>query len=207
VDGIAAVTARIGEIQGLVASLAPPRVAAAQAGPAAGRADFATTLEQARTGLALGGPASAAGPGPTAGAASLARTADGVPVELAAYGNGKVPATALTPLGTGDHRLWAPAAESFRALEQAAARDGVTIKVTDSYRSYESQVDVARRKGLYSEGGLAAKPGTSDHGWGLSVDLSLDGKALSWMRTNAARFGFAEDVPREPWHWTYTAGA
>jgi hypothetical protein len=42
---------------------------------------------------------------------------------------------------------------------------GVDIGVTDSYRSYDAQVDVARRKGLYSQGGLAATPGTSDHGW------------------------------------------
>lgn len=200
-DGIASVTARIGQIQGLVASLAPPRVTApAHLGTA--RPDFATTLEQARSGLAPAAPTAAG----LTGAASTARTADGVPVALAAYGNGKVPSAALTPIGTGDHRLWAPAAESFRALEQAAAKDGVTIKVTDSYRSYESQVDVARRKGLYSEGGLAARPGTSEHGWGLSVDLSLDAKAQSWMRANAGRFGFEENVPREPWHWTFTSG-
>jgi len=204
VDGIAAVTARIGEIQGLMANLAPPRVVQTGAAPAPGapRADFATTLEQARAATS----APAYGTSGASVGASTARRADGVPLALAAYGNGKVPPSALTPIGRGDHRLWAPAAEAFRGLEQAAAADGVTIKVTDSYRSYESQVDVARRKGLYSEGGLAAKPGTSEHGWGLSVDLSLDGRAQAWMRTNAARFGFEENVPREPWHWTFTSG-
>jgi hypothetical protein len=80
---------------------------------------------------------------------------------------------------------------------------GVDIGVTDSYRSYDAQVDVARRKGLYSQGGLAATPGTSDHGWGMSLDLDLDSRALSWMRANAGRYGFVEDVPREPWHWTF----
>jgi D-alanyl-D-alanine carboxypeptidase len=200
VDGIAAVTARIGEIQGLMAALAPPR---AMAAPTASRGDFASTLALARSAGAAS-PASAAS-SPTA-VGSTARTASGAPAALAAYGNGKIPAAALTPLGHGDHRLWAPAAEAFRAMEQAAAKDGVTLKVTDSYRSYEGQVDVARRKGLYAEGGLAAKPGTSEHGWGLSVDLSLDGRAQSWMRTHGARFGFEENVPREPWHWTFTSG-
>ena len=57
-------------------------------------------------------------------------------------------------------------------------------------------MDLARRKGLYSQGGLAAKPGTSDHGWGRSTDLDLDSKALTWMRANGAKYGFAEDVPR-----------
>ena len=129
------------------------------------------------------------------------------PAELVAYGNGKIPPTALSSIGEGNHRMWAPAAQSFSELRKAAAADGVTIGVTDSYRSYDQQVDLAKRKGLYSQGGLAATPGTSNHGWGLSLDLDLDPKALSWMRANAERHGFVEDVPREPWHWTYHGGA
>ncbi|QGG97136.1 hypothetical protein GH723_14760 [Actinomarinicola tropica] len=61
----------------------------------------------------------------------------------------------------------------------------------------------ATEKGLYSQGGLAATPGTSNHGWGLSVDLDLNPASEAWMKANAPRFGFVEDVPREPWHWTY----
>jgi zinc D-Ala-D-Ala carboxypeptidase len=130
--------------------------------------------------------------------------AKGIPLELLAYGNGRIPADALSPIGGGNgHRLWTPAARSFEALRAAAAQDGVTVGITDSYRSFEAQVDVARRKGLYSQGGLAAVPGTSNHGWGLSLDLRLDAPAQGWMRQNAGRYGFVEDVPREPWHWTY----
>lgn len=130
--------------------------------------------------------------------------ARGVPVELRAHGNGRIPASALSAVGGVDgHRLWAPAARSLEALRAAAARDGVTIGVTDSYRPYDVQVDLVRRKGLYSEGGLAAVPGTSDHGWGIAVDLDLDSRAQAWMRANAGRYGFVEDVPREPWHWAY----
>jgi LAS superfamily LD-carboxypeptidase LdcB len=84
-----------------------------------------------------------------------------------------------------------------------AKRAGVNIGITDSYRSYTEQVDLAKRKGLYSQGGLAAKPGTSDHGWGLATDLDLDSKAQTWMRANAGKYGFVEDTPREPWHWAY----
>lgn len=134
-----------------------------------------------------------------------ARTVDGVPGELAVYGNGKVPRTALQEVGTTGHRLWAPAGQALESLMAAAARDGVQIGITDSYRSYEAQVDVAERKGLYTQGGLAAVPGTSAHGWGLAVDLDLDAKAQAWMRTNGERFGFVEDTPREPWHWVYRA--
>ena len=119
------------------------------------------------------------------------------------YENGRLPDEALTSIGVGSHRLSAPAASAFTKMTAAAEAEGVDIGVTDSYRSYDAQVDVANRKGLYSQGGLAAKPGTSDHGLGLALDLDLDAKALSWMRANAGRFGFVEDTPRESWHWKF----
>lgn len=125
------------------------------------------------------------------------------PGDLASYGNGRIPRQALSPIGVGDHRLHAPAADAFKRMRADAAAAGVNIGVTDAYRSYEDQVDIARRKGLYSQGGLAAEPGTSNHGWGLSLDLQLDSRAQEWMRNNAGRYGFVEDVPREPWHWTF----
>ena len=190
-DGISAVTTRISEIRALLhpASMqtaSPVRQAAGSTSLGAGRAaglSFADAL------------ARAAGP-PDADALSV--------TELkATYANGRIPATALAPIGDSGHRLAAPAAAAFGDLQAAARRDGVSIGVTDSYRSYDAQVDVARRKGLYSQGGLAAQPGTSQHGWGLAVDLDLDSRAQAWMRANGPRFGFVEDTPREPWHWAY----
>jgi hypothetical protein len=38
---------------------------------------------------------------------------------------------------------------------------------------------------------------------GLAVDLDLNAQA--WTRAIAARFGFTENTPREPWHWKCTA--
>lgn len=126
------------------------------------------------------------------------------PAELKAYGNGRVPQHALEPIGQGGHRLYAPAARAWQGLVEAAAADGVDMKITDSYRSYDQQVDLVRRKGLYSEGGLGATPGTSNHGWGLAVDANVnDPRTLEWIRTNGWRFGFVEAVPREPWHWEF----
>jgi len=127
----------------------------------------------------------------------------GIPTDLAAYGNGKIPSNALQEVGNTGHRLWAPAAQQLTDLIADAKRDGVTIGITDSYRSYDEQVDLAKRKGLYSRGGLAAKPGTSEHGWGMATDLDLNAKALSWMRANASKYGFEDNVPRESWHWAY----
>jgi D-alanyl-D-alanine carboxypeptidase len=148
-----------------------------------------------------------AGQSPTAQAPTAVYSTEmgpaGPPPELAAYGNGRIPAEALASVEQGTHRLWAPAAAAFQQMEEAATRDGVAFRVSDSYRSYDQQVTLAERKGLYSEGGLAARPGTSNHGWGRSLDLDTNGGAVEWLRANAARFGFHEDVPREPWHWTF----
>jgi zinc D-Ala-D-Ala carboxypeptidase len=127
----------------------------------------------------------------------------GIPEDLAAYGNGRIPASALEKVGNTRHKLWAPAAESLTKMMADAEKDGVKIGITDSYRPYAEQVDLARRKGLYSQGGLAAKPGTSEHGWGMATDLDLNSKALAWMRQNAEKYGFVNNVARENWHWAY----
>jgi LAS superfamily LD-carboxypeptidase LdcB len=129
------------------------------------------------------------------------------PSELLSWGNGRIPASLLDSIGQGDHRLARDAAAAFKAMAADARRDGVILSVSDSYRSLDEQAAMVERQGHYGEGGLAAEPGTSAHGWGLAVDLDLNGRATTWMRANAARYGFAEDVPREPWHWTYRATA
>jgi D-alanyl-D-alanine carboxypeptidase len=202
-DGITGVQQRIAQIQSMFAPLAPPAVRAPVQSQPTGQA-FADVLAKvsAPTATTTRAVPSAA----VTAAAKAGHKHVSPPPELARYGNGRIPAGALSEIGRGAHRLWAPAAASFRQLAAAAARDGVRIGVTDSYRSYEQQVDLARRKGLYSQGGLAATPGRSNHGWGLSLDLDLDNRAQAWMRANGARFGFVEDVPREPWHWTYHGG-
>lgn len=128
------------------------------------------------------------------------------PGELVAYGNGRIPTEALEPIGVGKHRLWGPAAVAFRQMALDAAGEGVNIGVTDSYRSYDQQVDLASRKGLYSDGGLAAQPGTSKHGWGVALDVDVDSRGLAWLRANGSRYGFFETTPREPWHWEYRNG-
>jgi D-alanyl-D-alanine carboxypeptidase len=41
----------------------------------------------------------------------------------------------------------------------------------------------------------------------LSIDVDATPATLAWLRGYAAQYGFVEDVPREPWHWTFQAGA
>ncbi len=135
---------------------------------------------------------------------ATARATDRVP-----YRNGRIPSNALTDVG-GGHKMYGNAARAFTDMRAAARRDGVTIRLTDSYRTYAGQVDVARRKGIYGVRqpngrlGLAARPGTSNHGLGSAVDVNLPASpgAGAWLKANAARYGF-RTIPREPWHWEY----
>lgn len=196
--GIEAVNSRIADIQSRMIAMQTQQATAtrtassAASGTSAPAGSFATALADAM------GTQSSAGV-----AKSYSLNSKGIPTELVGFGNGKIPANALEKVGNTNHKLWAPAAESLNRMISDAKAQGVTIGITDSYRSYDEQVDVARRKGLYSQGGLAAKPGTSEHGWGMATDLDLNNKAQAWVRANGEKYGFVENTPREPWHWAY----
>lgn len=201
--GVSGVTDRIAQIQSRIDQLSPQRAASSSA--------FAAVLGgvvQAQT-INAPGAVRAGAPGAAPEMTSMVGTgldqvdSKGVPIAFKDFGNGRIPSEALTVIEGTPHKLWAPAARSFEAMRSAAAAEGVTIGITDSYRTYESQVDLVHRKGLYSQGGLAAEPGTSKHGWGIALDLKLDSTAQAWIRANGSRFGFVENVPREPWHWQY----
>lgn len=208
-DAVTGIAHRIADIQSRIAALSPQVPTTVPV-----LTPTATTTGLASAGAASGGSSSSglafgavldgvSGGAGRVGTGKALLDAKGVPLELRRYGNGKVPAQALSVIDGTNHKLWGPAARSAEAMRAAAARDGVTIGITDSYRTYASQVDLAERKGLYKNGGLAAVPGTSNHGWGMALDLKLDAKAQAWMRENGGRFGYVEDTPREPWHWGY----
>ena len=77
-----------------------------------------------------------------------------------------------------------------------------------------------------TSGAPCAVPGTSNHGWGLAIDLAIDADgdeqfewppkslnstALAWLRANAPRYGFSwEGTPGtssfETWHLRYVTG-
>jgi cell wall-associated NlpC family hydrolase len=174
-------------------------------------------LGMGRPTLALRAPVPA--PGPTGGA---------LPVECGntvyppsydgsrawgGYPNGLIPPSALCPLGAAGHSLRCDAAAAWRAMSGAfGTAFGTPLCITDSYRGYASQVR------LYGEKpALAAVPGTSNHGWGLAVDLcggvdSYGTAQYAWMVANAGRFGFVHPTwadpgngREEPWHWEYAA--
>lgn len=127
------------------------------------------------------------------------------------FPNGLIPSWALCPLPEPGEMLRADAALAFIKLNDAYVRHfGRPICVTDSYRS------LAVQERLYvTKPGLAAVPGTSNHGRGLATDLCggiqrFGSTEYNWMKANAPRFGWyhpgwAEPYGSrpEPWHWEY----
>jgi murein DD-endopeptidase MepM/ murein hydrolase activator NlpD len=128
------------------------------------------------------------------------------------FSNGTIPATALCALETGGEQfLRCDAAVAFRLLDSAFnARFGRRLSVSDSYRSLSEQ------QALFAvKPGLAAVPGTSNHGWGLAVDLAGGVERFGtaehqWMAANAPRFGWQHPQwarqggsRPEPWHFEF----
>ncbi|MEU3271894.1 D-alanyl-D-alanine carboxypeptidase family protein [Saccharomonospora sp. NPDC006951] len=127
------------------------------------------------------------------------------------YPNGLIPSAALCSMGLGSHVLRCDAAQAFHAMSRAYAREfGTPLCATDSYRTFDVQVDLYRRKPA-----LAAIPGTSNHGWGLAVDLcggaeSFGTPQYRWLAANAPAFGWVNPGwarqgggREEPWHWEF----
>jgi len=128
------------------------------------------------------------------------------------YPNGMIPAEALCPLwGTRGQMLRADAAAAFNDMSRAYAQEfGAPICVGDSYRSYEEQVAVAAEKPA-----LAARPGSSNHGWGVATDLcdgiqQFGSPAHRWMQDNSLLYGWflpswaqQGGSKPEPWHWEF----
>ena len=129
------------------------------------------------------------------------------------YANGAIPLEVLCPVAFAPGQyLRCDAAEALvrmnAAYRQAFGHDMV---LTDSYRSLDGQVRTKSAKG-----GLAAVPGTSNHGWGLAIDLgdgvdSYSSAQYAWLRSNAVLFGWHHPTymdeggrgPHEPWHWEF----
>ncbi len=133
----------------------------------------------------------------------------------ATYGNGQIPSSELCylPFAQG-HKLRGDAAVQLIRLNAAfKAKFGEDLCLTDSYRSLSSQYSLAARKP-----GLAAKPGTSEHGLGLAIDMcdgpdQVGSARRTWFLDSAPDFGWENPAwaqpggsRPEPWHWEFFWG-
>jgi zinc D-Ala-D-Ala carboxypeptidase len=110
---------------------------------------------------------------------------------------------------TADSIVRCDAANAMEHMNAAfKAEFGSDFDLNASYRDYAKQVRVRDQLGS-----VAAIPGTSNHGYGVAVDLgsnipSGDSPEYEWMTEHAAEFGFvnpdwAKTIKIEPWHWEF----
>lgn len=150
------------------------------------------------------------------------------PSDLQGQANGELDAHLLVPVeGDQMHHL---AARSWRAMQAAATRDRVRIAVgADAYRPLATQeaifvrryrtvpvwVPTARKwngQWWVKKRGedAAAVPGTSNHGWGLAVDVdecsSENTPACRWLKAFAKGYGWSAEIQSEAWHWRAVHG-
>jgi hypothetical protein len=122
--------------------------------------------------------------------------------------NGQLPPEALAPIAGGQLEKFAAAA--WNAMNAEARRNGVELRPTgskSSYRTYAQQVELYNLY-LSGKGNLAARPGTSNHGWGLAVDLATT-QMRAMLDRIGRKYGYAKewsDAPSEWWHIKYRAG-
>ena len=115
------------------------------------------------------------------------------------------------------------AADALAEMGRAAKKDGVTLDVSSTYRSYETQERTFNYwvsvDGLEEAERESARPGTSQHQLGAAVDFGNieDSYALTdgckWLNAHANEYGWSLSFPQgyeditgyrwECWHFRY----
>jgi LAS superfamily LD-carboxypeptidase LdcB len=120
-------------------------------------------------------------------------------------------------------------ADAYLNMKEDATKAGVKFKCSSGFRSPYDPINTTSASGvkvsassqqqlyqayLDGKGNLAAKPGASNHGNGIGMDLStgsrkskssgpLDSKVYDWLIKNSWRYGFVRAVATEEWHFDY----
>ena len=149
-----------------------------------------------------------------------------LPADLQGKENGKLPTSLLAEIRGGF--LHHTAASAYIKMQSDARKSGITLEPTssaDTYRRFSIQLktflhryDNTVRKSVpkkyqkklwWLKPGFAgaAVPGTSNHGWGLAIDLkNCNQKTVEWLLKNADKYGFSWEDQSEPWHIRYYKG-
>jgi D-alanyl-D-alanine carboxypeptidase len=122
--------------------------------------------------------------------------------------NGKLPPSALAPIAAG--QLEKHAAAAWNAMNVEARANGLELRPTGSMSSYRTYAQQVYLYNLYrsGRGNLAAVPGTSNHGWGLAVDLATT-QMRAMLDRIGRKYGWAKewsDAQSEWWHIKYRSG-
>ncbi len=119
------------------------------------------------------------------------------------------------------------AKENFIKMADDARKEGLTLKVTTGYRSYNFQSTLynnyVKRDGIKDADTYSARPGYSEHQLGYSADITNkdlvsfrefeNTKEYEWLLKNAYKYGFIMRYPKnkeyitgymfESWHFRY----
>lgn len=127
-----------------------------------------------------------------------------------AYLNGRIPLSALTPIGGGLY-LESRAAAAFLAAKIAVKQEtGIDLVVIEdgAYRDIAGQE--RQKADAIADGDplRAATPGFSTHGAGISFDVNnIWQYNLAQLEAILVRYGFRRNIPRESWHFTHDGSA
>lgn len=155
--------------------------------------------------------------------------ASGAQTPWGGYKNGEIPESAMTKIPIADACSTGYGANSpLRAYLHPKA----TIAVVELNNRYKAKFG----RDMYFKGcyrplseqqrawnneppGNAARPGTSNHGWGLAIDFAISAsqsmtygsEEYKWLMNNAYKVGWVNPPsmrasgsgPHEPWHWEY----
>lgn len=127
----------------------------------------------------------------------------------------------------GDNKkLNKEAYDAFISLADDAKKEGYTILIVSSYRTYQDQEDVWKDYkasfGTKKADAYAARAGSSEHETGLAIDVADYNdkndkfeatESFKWMQTNAHKYGYILRYPKgkenitgysyEAWHYRY----
>lgn len=86
----------------------------------------------------------------------------------------------------------------------AQQHGGAILPLNEGYRSYEGQEKYWNDYG--QNPARAARPGTSNHGWGEAVDIgvSLGSSQRAWLLANGPTYGFYALSETDPVHFDYS---
>jgi peptidoglycan hydrolase-like protein with peptidoglycan-binding domain len=146
-----------------------------------------------------------------------------VPSALKAHKNGQLPENLLANVKTGG-RMYAPVAEQFNKMYDAALAAGHKLRNVGDYRSFQGQLSMFMDRYTTSDTGRSPqvtrqyegktwylKPGKapsaapdptglkgSNHGWGLAIDLGFDqgGKIASFALNSPSFLWMCANAPK-----------
>ena len=126
------------------------------------------------------------------------------PHSATGYKNGS--SFTITVVEADGHPIEVHTAAAYAAMQHAAAKDGIALRVVSGFRT------MAQQEYLYgcyvhcscNGCNLAARPGYSNHQSGHALDLNTSSSGVyHWLENHASAYGFKRTVPSEIWHWEY----